>query len=146
MQMMRKALIAAAAGFAVLASAGCGSGHPGGATSPRAGEAAWTRCMGQHGVDVANPSSDPAKLASAGRACARYAAAATATPLDQAQFRRDVLSWARCMRANGFPQLDPIFPAAGGADFLNADPADPRFAAAAPKCQRYLGSAKGAGT
>lgn len=123
---------------------------------------AFTRCMRDEGVDLADPTVDadgnvgfsPAALASL-RDIDQDAARAAFTEcadhlegvslgfelLQDAQFQDDLVAFSQCMRENGFDLPDPDFSAIaepGGLYGDLIDPTDPDFEAAFEACEAVL--------
>jgi len=123
---------------------------------------AFTRCMREEGVDLADPTVDadgnvgfsPAALASlrdidqdmaraAFQECADHLEGVSLgfELLQDAQFQDDLVAFSQCMRENGFDLPDPDFGAIaepGGLYGDQIDPTDPDFEAAFEACEEVL--------
>ena len=94
----------------------------------------YSRCMRENGIDMPDPkfegdrvslqvggpgkAIDPAKMKVAEKACAKYRDAVKPPAMSeekQAEFKKEALANARCMREHGIDMPDPTFDANGGA-------------------------------
>lgn len=162
---MLRAWSGVAVAAVAIAVAGCGSSTPqvaslGGraatttttaAINPETAGLLWDRCMRRHGIPEADPGrvnppidQNSPQFQSAYTACRAYRVAAESTPAAQQQnaaFRENLLRWARCIRAHGYPLQDPKFNDQGQVDLMNAYPTDPQFQAAERRCVKYSAAA-----
>jgi hypothetical protein len=150
-----------------------GTGDQAGATTTTAGNKeqqliAFTKCMREHGVNMADPTVDAngnvrlqsptgsdrpseAEMQKARDACQQYLRGVTQgfTAQNQTQFRDSLLKYAQCMRENGYDMPDPNFSnqgAGSGGPFGGAiDRNDPTFKKADAVCQHYLSGLFGGG-
>jgi hypothetical protein len=157
------AVAATVVAVAAVLLAGCGGTGPGtgsgsGRQDPNAAPDDLTReiaCFRAHGLpNFPDPVYDPndgrwhlagnrpALTTEVRQACAAVLPQATpASPVPTAQFR-DLLDYAKCMRANGVPSWPD--PGVDGVFVTTINPkADPDVAAAAPACEKYLASSGG---
>lgn len=107
----------------------------------------YTKCLRDHGVDVADPQDGrpPAiekgtvpqdRLSAAIEACRQYQPTARATQLDPARLEQ-LRQLAKCMREHGFPSFPDPDPGSGGItidDSTGIDPKSPVFKAAQQTC------------
>lgn len=126
--------------MAALALAACGSSSPTATSAASAGSRYQARlnlarCLRAHGLNVPDPSPNagPAggggggvfralpqspNFRSAMQACAKYRRDAfglrSLSPAQRAQFQRDLVAFARCMRAHNIDVPDPTTTAGGG--------------------------------
>jgi hypothetical protein len=128
---MRRALLFLAA-VAAVALGGCSAdgrdsaGGNGPDAKTRRAMLAFAQCMREHGVDMPDPhfdgnggvtmrrnsSGSPEKDRAAEKACARYQRAVKPPELsdeEKAEFRKQALANARCLRAHGIDAPDPVF-------------------------------------
>lgn len=159
----RVAAIAAAAGLALLAAA-CGSGSASTASADAAASgpsgSAFTQCMRTHGVpDYPAPQSNgqlpkiasgqqvgvsDSALRSAQTACQSLWPYQALTPAQRRQQLSEYVTFARCMRASGYPDFpDPV--SSGGQVMFTIsvsrdgfDPHSPQVLAKARACMRVL--------
>jgi hypothetical protein len=166
--MNTRLLLAALAATALLAACG-GSEEP--AASPASGgsqESAnrkalldFARCMRENGVDMPDPQfdggkvtmtqrggpgSDPEKMRTAEKACAKYRDAVkppegAPSGEQQAEFKKQALENARCMREHGIDMPDPQFSENGGVRMnlgKGIDPESQKFKDAQKACRGTL--------
>ncbi len=130
-------MLAAVAATASLAA--CGADDPQSASSNdqakmRKSMLDFARCMRENGVDMPDPKFEgnrvmmraggpgdktpPAKMRAADKACAKYRDAVKPPAMSeekQAEFKKEALANARCMREHGIDMPDPTFDPNGGA-------------------------------
>jgi hypothetical protein len=117
---------------ATVSLAACGSGEQPTPSDNRKAMLDFARCMRENGVNMPDPQfdggrvtlraggrdMDPAKMQAAEKACAKYRDAVDTPELSddqKAEFKKQALAHARCMREQGIDMPDPTFDANGGA-------------------------------
>jgi hypothetical protein len=144
---------------ATLSLAACGSGEQP-TSADKEGEnrkalLAFARCMRENGVDMpdpqfeggrvtmraGSPGLDPAKMKAAEKACAKYREAVEPPELSsdqKAEFKKQALAHARCMREHGIDVPDPQFSEDGGVMMRvprGVNPQSERFREAQEACR-----------
>ncbi len=151
-----------------------GSGSGGTSTTSAAGRYQarlnFAKCMRAHGVNVPDPSANggPAggggglglrslrsspNFQSANQACAKYRSQAFAfgnvSPQQRAQFQRDLVKFAECMRAHNIDIPDPSTSGGGGFGIFRQIPSSernsPAFQSALKACSSNIPFRRGAG-
>jgi hypothetical protein len=166
--MKTRLLVAAAVAAASLAACGADDPQPASTNDQakmRKSMLDFARCMRENGIDMPDPKFEgnrvmmsaggpgdktpPAKMRAADKACAKYRDAVKPPAMSeekQAEFKKEALANARCMREHGIDMPDPTFDENGGARMelgRGINPESAKFKKAQEACREVGGIGMG---